>query len=42
MKLQKIVSKQSGPRTNRAARTIDDFTNGRKGALSMTLPMDTK
>ena len=29
-KLQKIVSKQRGPRANRAACTIDDFTDGRK------------
>ena len=32
--------KISGPRTNRADRTIDDFTDGRDGALSMTSPMD--
>jgi hypothetical protein len=31
-KLQTIDSKQSGTRTNRAARTIDDFINGREGA----------
>jgi hypothetical protein len=41
-KLQKIVSKQRGPRANRAARTIDHFTNGREGAaaLSMTSLVD--
>jgi hypothetical protein len=39
-KLRKIDSTQSWPRTNKAARSIDDFTDGREGALSMTSPMD--
>jgi hypothetical protein len=39
-KLQKIVSKQRGPRTNRAASTIDDFTGRLEGGLLMTSPMD--
>jgi len=35
-----ILSKQSGQTTNRAARTLGDFTDGREGALSVTSPMD--
>ena len=34
------ISKQSRPRTHRAARTIEDFTDGREWALSMTSLMD--
>jgi hypothetical protein len=41
-KLQKLDSKQCGPRANRATCTIYDFTDERKGALSMTSPMDAK
>ncbi len=33
-KLQKLDSKQSGTRTNRAARTIDDFIDGREGGTN--------
>jgi hypothetical protein len=35
-------SKQRGPRTNRAACTIDDFNNGHKRAILMTSPMGTR
>jgi hypothetical protein len=36
------LSKQSRPRTNRAACTINDFIDGHKGALFMTSLMDAK
>jgi hypothetical protein len=39
-KVNKFDSKQSGPRTNRAACTINEYTNGHEGVLSMTSLMD--